>query len=115
VLEPSPRDHRLDGPRYARLLAALRDEGWEARIVVNPAERRSAVTELVVRLLIKADDAVDDTLVPLLSAYMSRSLARWRKGHGRVIIYAASGSVLRIVEVPGSDTEPRRDERRRPA
>jgi hypothetical protein len=113
VLEPSPKDYRLAGARYERFAAVLRDRGWDARIRVNEAERRSAVTELVVRLLDQPAGAAVDALVELLTAHVSQSLTRLHKERGRVVIYSATGSVLRIVEVARSESEPGRPERRR--
>jgi hypothetical protein len=67
LLEASPIGHRHHGARHDRLAGLLRDEGWDARIAVNRSERRSAVTELVVRLLDQTGCAAVDALVPLLA------------------------------------------------
>jgi hypothetical protein len=113
VLEPSRTDDRHAGESYDRLAAVLRERGWDPRVAVNVAERRSAVTELVVRLLDPLADAAVDELVPLLTTHVNGSLTRLRKDRGRVVIYGTTGSVLRIVEVTQPGTEPGRRERRR--
>jgi hypothetical protein len=100
VLETSPTDHRRHGARYEQIAKRLRGEGWDARITINHSERRSAVTEVVVRLLDQTGCAAVDALVPLLAAHVRHSLLRRQADRGRIVIYRPTGEVLRIVEIP---------------
>ena len=67
LLETSPTDHRRHGARYEQVAKRLRGEGWDARITINRSGRRSAVTEVVVRLLDQTGCTAVDALVPLLA------------------------------------------------
>jgi hypothetical protein len=69
--------------------------------VVSAAERRSAVAELVVRVLDPADGATLDALIGTLASNVSEALPRLPQLRGRVVVYGLDGEVLRIVEVPG--------------
>ena len=100
LLETSPTDHRRHGARYEQIAKRLRGEGWDARITINHSERRSAVTEVVVRLLDQAGCTAVDALVPLLATHVRNSLLRRQGDRGRVVIYRPTGEVLRIVEIP---------------
>ncbi len=100
LLETSPTDHRRHGARYEQIAKRLRDEGWDARVTVNKADRRSAVTEVVVRLLDEAGCMEVDALTPLLARHVGKSLLRRQDDRGRVVIYRPTGEVLRIVEIP---------------
>jgi hypothetical protein len=100
LLETSPTDHRHHGAGYEQLARRLRGDGWDARIAVNGSERRSAVTEVVVRLLDQTGCAAVDELVPLLTRHVANVLLRGRGDRGRAVIYRPSGEVLRIVEIP---------------
>ena len=102
LLEASATDHRRHGARYEQIVKRLRGEGWDARITINRSERRSAVTEVVVRLLDQTGCAAVDELVPLLATYVRDSLLRRQGDRGRVVIYRPTGEVLRIVEIPES-------------
>jgi hypothetical protein len=102
LLEPSPTEHRHHGARYEQLAKRLRDDGWDARIAINRSERRSAVTELVVRLLDPAGCAAVDALVPVLSTHVLKVLLRRHGDRGRAVIYRPTGEVLRIVEIPAA-------------
>jgi hypothetical protein len=112
VVEPSVADYRHDGARYARLAAVLRDQGWDAQVTVNLTERRSAVTELVVRLLDQAAPEALDALARTLTVHVSASLERRRSERGRVVIYGSDDAVLQIVEVAGPEPAPAGAERR---
>ena len=101
-LETSPTDHRRHGARYEQIAERLRGEGWDARVTINHSERRSAVTEVVVRLLDQTGCAAVDALTPLLAAHVRTSLLRRQGDLGRVVLYRPSGEVLRIVEIPES-------------
>ena len=101
-LETSPTDHRRHGTRYEQLARHLRQQGWDARVTINPSERRSAVTEVVVRLLDQAGCSAVDALMPLLATHVRKSLLRRQGDRGRVVIYRPTGEVLRIVEIPES-------------
>jgi hypothetical protein len=100
LLETSPTDHRRHGARYQQIARRLGGEGWDARITINQSERRSAVTEVVVRLLDETGCSAVDALAPLLATHVRRSLLRRRGDRGRVVIYRPTGEVLRIVEIP---------------
>ena len=100
VLETSPTAHRHHGARYQQIAKRLRGEGWDARITINQSERRSAVTEIVVRLLNQTGCTAVDALVPLLATHVRHSLLRRQGDRGRVVIYRPTGEVLRIVEIP---------------
>jgi hypothetical protein len=100
LLETSPTDHRRHGARYQQIAKRLRGEGWDASITINHSERRSAVTEVVVRLLDQTGCTAVDALVPLLATHVRYSLLRRRGDRGRVVIYRPTGEVLRIVEIP---------------
>ncbi len=100
LLETSPTDHRRHGARYELLAKRLRGDGWDARITVNRSERRSAVTEVVVRLLDQTGCTAVDALVPLLATHVRHSMLRRQGDRGRVVIYRPTGEVLRIVEIP---------------
>lgn len=102
LLETSPADHRRHGARYEQLAKSLRDEGWDARVTVNRSERRSAVTEVVVRLLDQTGCIAVDALMPLLGGHVMRLLLRRQGDRGRVVIYRPTGEVLRIAEIPES-------------
>jgi hypothetical protein len=78
--------------------------GWDASVVVGASERRSAVAELVVRVLDPADAVTLDALIATLAANVSEALQRLPQLRGRVVIYGVDGDVLRIAEV----TEPAR-------
>ena len=99
VFEPTAADYRRFGPRYDSLASCLRDKGWDASIVVSRAARRSAVAELVVRVLDPADGETLDALIATLAANVSEALPRLPQLHGRVVIYGLDREVLRIVEV----------------
>jgi hypothetical protein len=99
LLETSPTDHRRLGARYEEIAKRLRDGGWDARVTINDSERRSAVTEVVVRLLDQTGCTAVDALTPLLAMLVRRSLLRRQGDRGRVVIYRATGEVLRIVEI----------------
>jgi hypothetical protein len=101
-LETSPTDHRHQGARYEQLARHLRQHGWDARVTINPSERRSAVTEVVVRLLDQAGCSAVDALMPLLATHVRKSLLRRQGDRGRVVIYRPTGEVLRIAEIPES-------------
>jgi len=100
LLETSPTDHRRHGARYQQIAKRLRGEGWDASITINHSERRSAVTEVVVRLLDQTGCTAVDALVPLLATHLRCSLLRRQGDRGRVVIYRPTGEVLRIVEIP---------------
>jgi hypothetical protein len=100
VLETSPTAHGRHRAQYEQIATRLRGEGWDARISVNRSERRSAVTEVVVRLLDQAGCTAVDALVPLLATHVRSSLLRRHGDRGRVVIYRPTGEVLRIVEIP---------------
>jgi hypothetical protein len=102
LLETSSTEHRRHGARYEQIATRLRDEGWDARITVNHTERRSAVTEVVVRLLDPTGCGAVDALMPLLATYVRSSLLRRQGDRGRVVIYHPTGEVLRIVEIPAA-------------
>lgn len=72
------------------------------RVAISRSERRSAVTEVVVRLLHQGGAAATDALVPLLARHVRKSLLRRQGDRGRVVIYRATGEVLRIIEIPPS-------------
>jgi hypothetical protein len=100
VIEASPTDHRHHGARYEQLARRVRAEGYDARVTINRSERRSAVTEVVVRLLDETGSTAVDALVPLLATHVRKSLLRRQDDRGRVVIYRPTGEVLRIVEIP---------------
>jgi hypothetical protein len=100
LIETSPTDHRHLGARYEQIAKRLRDEGWDARVTVNDSERRSAVTEVVIRLLDQTSCTAVDALTPLLARLVGASLLRRQGDRGRVVIYRPTGEVLRIVEIP---------------
>ena len=99
-LETSPTDHRRHGARFEQIAERLRDGGWDARVTINQSERRSAVTEVVVRLLDQTGCTAVDALTPLLVGHVRTSLLRRQGDRGRVVIYRPTGEVLRIVEIP---------------
>jgi hypothetical protein len=100
LLEISPTDHRRHGAGFEQLARRLRGDGWDASIAINGSERRSAVTEVVVRLLDQAGCIAVDALVPLLARHVNTVLLRGHGDRGRAVIYRPSGEVLRIVEIP---------------
>jgi len=99
-LQASPTDHRHLGDRYEQIAKCLRDEGWDARVSISGSERRSAVTEVVIRLLDQAGCTAVDVLTPLLTRLVRTSLLRRQADRGRIVIYRPTGEVLRIVEIP---------------
>ncbi len=103
LLETSPTDHRRLGARYDQIATRLRSEGWDARVTINHSERRSAVTEVVVRLLDEAGCTAVEALMPLLARHVRESLLRRQSDRGRVVIYRPGGEVLRIIEIPAAD------------
>lgn len=102
MVEPAPTDYRRFASRYEGLAHCLRDAGWDASVVVRDAERRSAVAELVVRLLDPADAKALDALIATLTTNVSAALSRLPHPRGRVVVYDSGGDVLRIVEVAES-------------
>ena len=100
LLQTSPTDHRRHSARYEQIAERLRDGGWDARVTINDSERRSAVTEVVVRLLDQTGCTSVDALTPLLARHVRTSLLRRQGDRGRVVIYRPTGEVLRIVEIP---------------
>lgn len=107
MVEPAPADYRRFAARYEGLAHCLRDAGWEASVVVSDSERRSAVAELVVRLLDEADAETVDGLIATLATNVSAALPRLPQVRGRVVIYDRGGDVLRIVEI--AEPAPRMD------
>lgn len=101
MLEPSARDHQLDGARYERLASSLREAGWDVRTTVGGSARRSAVAELVVRLPDQTGGTAVDALTRLLVAHVMKSLPRRRQDRGRIVMYGSTGDLVRIVEVGG--------------
>jgi hypothetical protein len=106
VIEPAPADYRRFATRYEGLAKCLGDAGWDASVVVSASERRSAVAELVVRMLDPADAATLDALIATLAANVSEALPRLPQLRGRVVIYGLTGDVLRIVEVTEAAAKP---------
>jgi hypothetical protein len=100
LLQTSPTDHRHLGARYEQIAKCLRDGGWDARVSISDSERRSAVTEVVIRLLDQTGCTAVDGLTPLLARLVRTSLLRRQGDRGRIVIYRPTGEVLRIVEVP---------------
>ena len=99
LLEPSwakrPRDHARD----EQLAVSLRAEGWDVRISAEQPQRRSAVAELVVRLLEGVSSTALDLLETILVGHLGDALPCGHHRQGRVLIYDAAGNVLRIREV----------------
>jgi hypothetical protein len=97
------------------LRVALRNDGWELHVDTERGTRRSAVAELVVRLLEAVPDSALDGLERVLAPHLRASLPRQHNHLGRVVIYGVEGEVLRIREVAEAEAaEPERP-RERPA
>jgi hypothetical protein len=99
LLEPSWAQHPRDCARYDQLASSLGEDGWEVRIGVDPPDRRSAVAEVVVRVLESVPSTALDSLETILVRHLGEALPRGHNRHGRVVIYDVAGQVLRIREV----------------
>ena len=99
LLEPTRPDRPRDCARYERFVSSLGDEGWQVRINATPSQRRSAVAEVVVRLIEQVPSTALDALESILAEHLGQSLPRRHYHRGRVTIYNAAGQVLRIREV----------------
>lgn len=110
--------HGEDG-LIAALRKALRHDGWLLHVDTDQRARRSAVAELVVRVLEQVPDSALDGLERVLARHLRASLPQQHNHLGRVVIYGVGGEVLRIREVAegdAADPEPdRRAPRARPA
>jgi hypothetical protein len=103
LLEPTRPDHSRDCARFERIVSSLRGQGWDVRINGTRSERRSAVAEVVVRLVEPAPDTALDSLELILAEHLGESLPRRHHQRGRVVIYDEGGQVLRIREVADAD------------
>ena len=74
------------------------------RTTDDRSDRRSAVVEVVVRLLDQVSSTALDSLETILVACLRESLPRRHHQHGRVVIYGTNHQVLRIREVPDAGT-----------
>ena len=99
LIEPTCADHPRDCARYDRLVASLGDEGWDVQISADRSERRSAVAEVVVRLLDQVPPTELDSLETILTGHLREALPRRHNRNGRVVIYGPADQVLRIREV----------------
>ena len=105
LVEPSWAEHPRDCARFERLARSLGDDGWEVGISVDPARRRSAAAEVVVRLLEQVPRTALDSLETILAGHLRESLPRRHNDHGRIVIYGPTDQVLRICEVTRGLTE----------
>lgn len=99
LLEPTRPDRPRDCARYERFVSSLGDQGWKVRMDGARLQRRSAVAEIVVRLIEQVPSTALDSLESILAEHLGQSLPRRHHDRGRVVIYDGAGHVLRIREV----------------